>query len=262
MVEVGVADAHDASADGNGLSGEGDLEFLVAEETEFLFDFDHVLVSAEAVGIHVVVAVGIVKAGAWFFAGTGDACFTVAYDAGEINDAGLNSGGEGEDAADGEATGIADELLIGGEGMQFGKTVLGGGEKFRRVVCGVLSEKVGIVSIAFRGVEAEVTAVVDDFGSFFYFSGGGLHTDAVGGGEDNQVVGLVGSGIFGGQDGLVAEAAEVGKDITHAASGIGETYEGGDVDMRVLEEEFGDADSAISACAYDLCLYHAVSPAW
>ena len=28
---IGIADAHDTSANGNGLSGEGDLEFLIAE---------------------------------------------------------------------------------------------------------------------------------------------------------------------------------------------------------------------------------------
>ena len=28
---VGIADAHDTPADGNGLSSEGDLEFLIAE---------------------------------------------------------------------------------------------------------------------------------------------------------------------------------------------------------------------------------------
>ena len=93
-----------------------------------MFDLYHVLMAAESVGVHVVIAVGIVKAGVGLFASSGDAGFAVANDGAEIDDAGFDGRGESENTTDGEATGISDELLFGVEGVKFGESVLSGRE--------------------------------------------------------------------------------------------------------------------------------------
>ena len=85
--------------------------------------------AAESIGVHVVIAVGIVKAGVGFFAGSGDASFTVADDGVEVDDAGFGGRGEGENTTNGEATRVANELLIRTKGVQFRKPILGSREQ-------------------------------------------------------------------------------------------------------------------------------------
>ena len=89
-----------------------------------MLDLYDVLMAAESVGVHVVIAVGIVKTGVGFFSCSGDAGFAIANDGAEVDNAGFDCWSEGENTTYSKAPWIADELLLGVEGVEFGESVL------------------------------------------------------------------------------------------------------------------------------------------
>ena len=252
-----VERGEDAAADGNDLRGEGDAHLAAGQQAQFALDLADVLVTGEAIGVHLLVARGVMKLGVELLARAGNAGLAVADGADGLDQAALQGGREAEDAADREAAGIADKAR-GTEGVavQFDEAVDVASQQAGGGMDGIAADARGVVPVGLGCREAEIAAVVDQpraAGQDLRRQG---HADAIGGGAEDHVGGHPGLWIIGGQHRQPAESRQVRVDLVDRPPDLLARDQRDEFDPGVLQQQFDDADATVSGGANHFCANH------
>ena len=138
FVHLGIQRAHDAAAEREHVSREGKAHILAILQGKFALHFADVLVPGELVGVHVLVARGIVEGGRQLFASPGNTGLAVTDHTEGVKEARMGRRRQSQNATARKAPGIAHHRRgLDGLPVKLGKAVGSLSKQFRRGVHGV-----------------------------------------------------------------------------------------------------------------------------